>query len=893
MTHDEGNGPARPPGVKRRLRIALGRRGVARDVERELREHLRLKEEELMALGMPPDEAKREAARAFGDFDAVVRESGEVRAGAVTSALRREWWSSIATDIRVATRGLRRAPGFTLVAVLTLALGIGANTAIFSAIDGIIWRSVPYRNPDQLVAPFLEANTSVSKQRLELIRERQRSFTAVAAYSRWGYTLTGQGSAEQLNGAAVTSDLFDVLGVPAALGRTFVAGEDRPGRENVVVLGHGLWTERFGSDSSIVGRTLHLNGHPHTVVGVMPPGFAFPVGETRLWTPTLIQPDSTDDYVAGYLLLVARLRAGTTREIATTDLRRVVASMASGDVGGFEKGDETKVSVPTLRDVASGDVSQMLYLLLGAVAFDLLIACVNVANLLLARSTTRTREFSIRASLGAGRSRLVRQLVTESMLLALAGGAAGILVAYLSIRAFASSIPTNSPGAATIGLDGRVLLFSLAVSVTVGLLFGLAPALRLSRGDASETLRDGGRGSTQGIHRHRMMRGLVVSEVALALVLAVGAGLVLESFSRLRNESPGFKPDGVLSFIVTTNSARHTTEEAQATFFVNLFERLRAIPGARDVGAIHLMPLADGNWNPSLGIEGRPLPQGATPREVDWRLVNSDYFRAMSVPLVSGRYFDDTDRVGTPMVALVNRTLVDRYFPGEDPIGKRVRTFFEGRGNYATIVGVVGDTKDQSLTGDSRAQIYRPFLQRPQTWMGMLIRTEGDPMALAAPVRAIVNELDADAPVTSLRPMVDVVSSSIATERLLMWLLASFGALAVLLGTIGIYGVMSYVVQQRTAEIGVRLAMGASPNDVRAMVLGQALRMTVVGLAIGIAAALALSTVLKAQLHEVSTRDPGVYAGAMVLLAVVGVVAGWLPARRAARSEPTALLRTG
>ena len=519
-----------------------------------------------MKLGMTPDEARREAGRVFGDYDAVARESEEVRAGAITSTRRREWWSSIVMDARIAARGLRRAPGFTTVAVLTLALGIGANTAIFSAIDGIVGRSAPYRDADRLLAPSFEVNTSVSKQRLELLRERQRSFSAVAAYSRWGYTLTGSGSAEQLNGAAVTADLFEVLGVRPAFGRTFVTGEDRPGRSDVVVLGHGLWTQRFGADSSIIGRALQLNGYPHTVIGVMPPGFAFPVGQTRLWTPTVIARDSADDYVSGYLLLVARLRQGVTREAAATDVRRVVGSLASEKLSGFEKGDESKVIAPTLREVSSGDVSRTLYLLLGAVAFVLLIACVNVANLLLARSATRAREFAVRASLGAGRGRLVRQLITESLMLALTGGAAGLLLAFLAIKAFAASIPTNSPGAATIGLDARVLTFSLALSVVVGLVFGLAPALRLSRGDANDALRDGGgmRGATHGVQRHRMMRSLVVSEFALALVLAVGAGLVLQSFWRLRNESPGFRAEGVLSFTVTTNATRHPTEESQA-----------------------------------------------------------------------------------------------------------------------------------------------------------------------------------------------------------------------------------------------------------------------------------------------------------------------------------------
>jgi putative ABC transport system permease protein len=421
----------------------------------------------------------------------------------------------------------------------------------------------------------------------------------------------------------------------------------------------------------------------------------------------------------------------------------------------------------------------------------------------------------------------------------------------------------------------------------------MAPAWRLSGREAADVLREGGRGATTGAQRHRMMRGLVVAEVALAVVLAVGAGLMLQSFGRLQGESPGFRADGVLSFAITIEEPRYPSPESQAQFFTALFERLRALPGVRDVGAIHLVPLAGGNWNPSLVIEGRPLPEGATPREVDWRLVTPSYFRTMGIPLVSGRLFEETDRSGTPTVALVNRALAERYFPGENPIGQRVRTFFEGRDNLATIVGVVGDTRDQSLADEARPQIYRSFWQRPQNWMFLLVRTDGDPASLAPAVRSSVRELDPNAPVAELRSLSDVVASSIAQPRLMMWLLGLFGAVAVGLGMIGVYGVMSYVVQQRMPEIGVRLAMGARPADIRRLVLGDAMRIAVIGLAIGGAGALALTRLLTAQLHEVSARDPGVYGASMALLAGIAVLASWLPARRAAHTEPTDLLRGG
>jgi putative ABC transport system permease protein len=883
----------RPPGVSPQRHISFGQRSAAREVERELHAHHELKVDELVAAGMSRDDAERTAREAFGDRQAIAVECADVRIGREQRESRREWFSSIGQDVRVAVRGLLRSPAFSTVAVLTLALGIGANTALFSAIDAIVYRGVPGSDADRLVAPTIAQNVSVSKQRLESIRARQRAFTSLAAYSRWGLTLTGSGRAEQLPGTMVTANVFDVLGVRPLLGRTFVEGEDRLGQNRVVVLGHGVWNERFGADSAILGKSITLNGNPHTVVGVMPPGFAFPVAESRLYVPTAIMPDSTDDYVSGYLLMVGRLRDAVTRDAALTDFRRVVRDLATDNGAGFKADDEAKVLLPSLRDVLVGKVGRTLFLLLGAVGFVLLIACVNVANLLLARATVREREFAVRASLGAGRRRLVRQLVTESLLLALAGGAAGVALAKLLVTSLAAGIPSQSPGVATIGLDVRVLVFSLALSIVVGLVFGLAPALRLSRSDASDVLRDGGRGSTTGSRRHGMMRTLVVAEVALALVLAVGAGLVLQSFWRLRNESPGFAAGGVLSFVVSTNLTRHPTEESQAAFFRALFERLRAQPGVESVGAIHLLPLSGGNWNPSLGIEGRPLPEGATPREVDWRLVSPDYFRTLRIPLVAGRLFDDTDIPSSPAVALVNRELAQRYFPGEDPIGRRVRTFFEGRGNYVTIVGVVGDTKDQALGGDARPQIYRSFWQRPQTWMGVLVRSSTDPMSLAPGVRQVVADLDADAPVTNLRPFEDVVSASISQERLLMWLLGAFGVLAVALGTIGIYGVMSYVVEQRSPEIGVRLAMGARPRDIRSMVLVDALRLTAIGLVVGAIVALGVTRILSTQLHEVSARDPLVFLGTMLVLALIAVLASWIPARRASRTEPTMLLRVG
>lgn len=883
----------RPPGTRPRLTIDFGRRGVARDVDRELSAHIQLKEDELMAAGMSPEEAAREARRAFGDRDHVADECVAERSARQRRVQRSEWWSAIAQDLRIAMRSLRRAPAFTTVAILTLALGIGANTAIFSIIDAIVLRGLPYREPATLAAPQLAPDLSVSKSRLALLRERQRAFSGLSAYTRAGYTLTGQGDAEQLQGAQVTAEFFDVLGVTPGLGRAFVPGEDAPGRNDVVVLGHGLWQQRFGGDSSILGRTLQLNGRAHTVIGVAPPSFAFPVATARLYTPLSLNPADTSDYVAGYLLMAARLRPGMTIGGAESDLRRIVTELAADQLGGFEAREASVARVSPLADVLVGPIGRALVLLWAAVGFILLIACANVANLLLARASAREREFAVRTSLGAGRGRLVRQLLTESVLLGVLGGVVGVLLAYLLVELVAVRIPSNAPGVAAIDVNGRVLLFTTALSTVVGVLFGLAPAMRLARSDPADALRDGGRSGSPSAQRHRLMRGLVVSEVALALVLAIGAGLVLTSFRHLRNESTGFRSDGVLSFMLTVDGIGDGSEAATITWFTTLFERLASIPGVQHVGGIHLIPLFGGNWNPSMVIEDRPLPQGATAREVDWRLVTPDYFATLEIPLVGGRLFDDRDVFGAPSVVLVNQSLASKYFPGEDPIGRRVRTFFEGRGNWATIVGVVADTKDQSVAGDTRPQIYRNFWQRPQPWLGILVRTSGSPAHIVPSVRAVVRDQDADAVMAEVQSLDAVVAKSISQPRLLALLLGLFGVLAVGLGMIGIYGVMSYLVALRMPEMGVRVAMGARPGDIRRLVLRDALRLTAIGLLLGGVIAFWVTRVLSTQLHDISARDPGVFVATTLLLALVAVAASWIPAARASRSEPSRLMRQG
>jgi predicted permease len=538
-------------------------------------------------------------------------------------------------------------------------------------------------------------------------------------------------------------------------------------------------------------------------------------------------------------------------------------------------------------------VGPALRVLLGAVALVLLIACVNVACLVLTRSTARAREMAVRSSLGAGRSRLVRQLLTESVLLAVAGGIAGVLLAFWSGRVLGALLPADLPRVGSIGVGMRVFAYGIATSCVVGVLFGLAPALLLSRGSLAGALRDGGRSGSAGVRARRSMQTLIVGELALALVLTVAAGLMLQSFWRLSHEDPGFDADGVLTVGVSPPAARYedSTGSRARTYLASVLERVGAVPGVQSSGAVHILPFGGSNWNPSLVVEGRSLAPGQDNPEVDWRVATPGYFETMRIPLRRGRLFGSLDQGDGLRTALVNDALVRRDFPNEDPIGKRVRTFFEGRGNWATIVGVVGDMKDQTLGGPVRPQIYRPHTQVPLLGMSLMVRGAGDPASLASSVRAAVWSVDRDVPIDQLGPLDRVISTSLAQPRLLVLLLGLFGSLALVLGAVGIYGVISFAVAQRTPEIGVRIALGANRADILRLVVGEGLTMSAMGLALGIGLSLAVTRVLAKQLHDIRPTDPLTFAGTVVLLGVVALSASWIPARRASRLEPTQSLR--
>ena len=863
----------------------------AGEVDAEFRFHLDARIAELIAGGLPPDAARTEALRRFGDVEETRRYCERTDRMREARMRRTDYLRQLGQDLAYALRTLRKAPGFTIVALLTLALGIGANTGVFSVVYGILLRPLPYGQSEQVTALTFQEGYSVSKSRLAMLRERQRAFDGIAAYSRWGTSLTGTGDPEILRGAVGTANLFEVLRARAAIGRVFHAGEDQPGNDGVVVLGHALWVQRFGADSSIVGRPVTMDGRQRVVIGVMPAGFDFPVHGTQFWTPTVLNPTDSSDYVAGYLLLVARMHQGTSVAAASADLRLVVDELRAANLGGFTDKDENSARALPIRDSLVGRLGPRLALLFGAAGLVLLIACANVANLLLARGVDRGREFAVRVSVGATRARLLRQVLTESVLLSLLGGLLGVAAARVVSGLIGGLIPADALGSDTTLLGLPAFAFTLGASLLVGVAFGIMPALRSSLADTSGALRTSR--ATRGRSTSRLMRGLVVAECAVAFVLAIAASLLVQSFTRLNAEDPGFQPEGVLSFRVEPPERSYSTPESQRELYDAMLQRLQATPGVTAAAAIQLLPLGDGNWNPSLLVEKRTLASDEQPPEIDWRVVTTGYLATMHIPLLRGRWFTDADRDGTPLVTVINEVTARRDFPGADPIGQRVRTFFEGRGNWATIIGVVGSTKDQSLAGPARPQMYRPFAQHPGTGMAVLVRGTGDPMALAEPARQAVWSVDHDIPIADVRPLERVVQTSIAEPRTLTLLFSYFGVLALLLGIVGIYGVVAYTVSQRAFEFGLRRAFGADGSDVVRLVLRDALGMAVLGVGVGVVASIGLGRFLGAQLYGVAPTDPVTYVVGAVILLAVAVASSLLPARRAVAADPTVAIRNG
>jgi putative ABC transport system permease protein len=796
-------------------------------------------------------------------------------------------------DLRYGARVLARSPGFTGVAILALALGIGANTAIFSVVHAVLLKALPYQDPDGLVVVWernipRDRRTNVaSPGNFIAWREQNRVFEDMSAVSLTArVNLTGAGEPEELQAQLVNASFFPILGVAAERGRTFTPEEDRPA-SRVAVISHRLWVRRFGSAEDIVGRTITLSARAYTVVGVMPAGFSFLDRTVEVWVPVGFS-DEARVPSGRWLIPIARLKPGVTVAQAQAEMDTISARLTQ-QFPEFDTGWVTNV-VP-LRRQLSGEIRPALLILAGAVGFVLLIACANVANLLLARSTSRQRELALRAALGAGRARIARQLLVESLLLAGAGGAAGLLLATLGVRWLAvfAAEHVPIPRIDTIGVDATVLGFTVVLSLASGLLFGLAPALAASSIDLNEALKDGGR-TGRGVREGRTRQAFVVVEIALALMLLVGAGLLIRSFARLLDADPGFDAEGVLTMQVTLPSAKYREQAQRGAFFHELFARIDRLPGVRAAGGITFLPMSGLGSATSFDIVGRPKPPLGHNLVCDVRVITHEYFRAMGVPLLRGRLFTERERSEKTNVLVINEAMARLHFPNQDPIGQRLVISWSDE-DPDEIIGVVRDVKHNGLDDTPRPMIYWAFSRTDYGMQTLAVRTATDPVQIARAVVAEVRAIDPDLPVANIRTMDEVLSRSVAQRRLVMSLLGGFAGVALMLAAVGIYGVMAYMVSQRTREIGVRLALGARPAQVLRLVVGQALWLAVLGVAAGLFGAYFLTSLMQTLLYGVTPTDPATFAAVALTLGIIALAASAVPGVRATRVDPAIALR--
>jgi putative ABC transport system permease protein len=795
-------------------------------------------------------------------------------------------------DLRYAFRQLIKAPSFTAIAILTLALGIGACTAIFSVVNVVLLRPLDYPEPGRVViiretqlSQFPEF--SVSPPNYLDWEKQTKSYEYLAAYSGAGLNLTGEGEPQRLVGVKATAHYFNAYGVKPVLGRMLLPEEDAPGKSHVVVLSYPFWQRVFGGTSDVVGRPIQLNGEPYTVVGVAPAGFGL-TSKIDVWTPMAFKPDETANDARGghYINVVGRLRPGVTVAQARAELE-VIASQLAKQYPDSNKG--WGIFLMPLQDYLVRDVRPVLYTLLGAVGCVLLIACANLANLLLARATARHREISIRAALGASRIRLVRQLLTESVVLSLCGGVAGVILARWGLDTLLALAPTSLPRLTEIHLDSGVLIFSLALSIITGLVFGIAPAWLAARADVNEALKQGTRGSTEGGARGRLRSALVVLEVTFALMLLGGAGLLARSFMQLAHVDPGFAPENATLLRLSLPQKKYAMPEQQTAFADALLERVKVLPGVQSAGITHSMPLVS-DYVLGFNIEGRPAIAPSDLPSTNYYAVTPDYFRAMGIRLIRGRTFTPQDDARAPRVAVINETMARQHFPNEDPIGKRIN-ITNGPDTWRQIVGIVGDIKQYGVDKATSAQSYEPFAQVPFSSLNVVIRTNGAPAALLGALRPAVYAVDKDQPIGTIRPLEEIMAESIASQRFAMTLLTVFSLVALVIAAVGIYGVMAYSVVQRTGEFGIRMALGAQQGDVLRLVLAQGGKLVGLGLIIGLAGTLAASRAMGSMLFNTSAQDPLTLGTITLLLGAVALIACLLPANRATKVNPIEALR--
>ena len=802
-------------------------------------------------------------------------------------------------DLRYGFRMLLKRPGFTAIAIFALALGIGANTAIFSVVNAVLLRPLPYADPARLMAvwetnaqlgPAMRNRNEVALGNFRDWRARSQVFDQFGALFYANVNLTGVAEPERIQSVVVTTNLFQLLGVQQMLGRSFSPDEEKPESRRVVILSHSLWQQRFGSNQDLLGRVLTLNGNPVTVIGIMPAAFElqFPSSmRVDMWLPMRL--DANDfDRKTHYLYVLGRLKQGASREQAQAEMNLIAGQLQQEHP---ETNAEHGGNVVPLHKQIVGDIQSYLYVLFAAVGFVLLIACANVANLLLARVATRYREVAVRIALGASRGRLIRQLLTESLMLSALGGLLGLLLANWGIDVLVSLTPADVPRLHEIGLHAPVFGWTLAISILTGVLFGLAPALQASRPDVNDALKESGGRSPGGLRSSRMRNLLVVSELALAVLLLVGAGLMIKSFVRLQQVTPGFEPKNLLTMNISLPRQKYREPQQANLFFEQLLQHVSTVAGVESVGGIDPLPLSDSNVTTGFVVQGAPYLAPANRPDVGERAVTPGYFQTMRIPVLKGRSFTEQDRDNTPRVIVINEALARRYWPNEEPVEKRLGFDDSSKQVWREIVGVVGNVKHQSLDAEAKPEVYFPYQQYPKNFMSLVVRTASDPAGMMPAIRNQVLSLDKDQPVFDMKTMEQRLAKSVAPSRFVMLLLGVFSALALILAAVGIYGVMAYLVTQRTQEIGIRMALGAQKRDVLKMIVGQGMALTLAGVVIGLIASFALTRLMRTLLFEVAPVDATTFIVVSVVLTSVALLACYFPARRATKVDPLAALR--
>lgn len=863
---------------------------VDSEIDEEVRAYARMLAEEKERAGMGAEEARRAAAIEVGGVEQVKEQVRDARLGT--------FLGTVAADVRYGLRALARNPGFAVAAVLALALGIGATAAIFSVVNAVLLRPLPYREPDRLAVILHRRVDPVSPANYVDWKRQATAFERMGAADNWVPNLTGGTQPESVQALRVTSDILPMLGVRPLLGRVFLPEEEEPGKEHEVVLSHRLWQRRYAGDPRIVGQSVHLNGEPYTVVGVMPRGFDFPpfwATGTQLWVPDVLA-NRLANRGGQSLRVFARVKRGATLDFARAEMAAITARLEKEFPGS-----NREITVNSLQETVVGDVRPTLLVLLGAVAFVLLISYANVAHMLLARAAARQREVAVRAALGASRSRMIRQLLTESLVLAFLGGAGGALLAAWGTHLLVSLGRADIPRVETVGLDTRVLAFTLAISLLTGIAFGLVPALKASRRDLTKSLREGERGATEGAERNRLRNVLVASEFALALVLLVGAGLMIRSFAALESIDPGFDPRHVLTLMVSVAGTSESQPPQRAAFYRNALDRIRALPGVVSASAINHLPLAGDIWGWSFTIEGRPIPAPGESPDAAYRVVLPGYFAAMGIPILRGRDVADSDDLNAPGAVVVNESLAKRDWPGQNPLGKRI-TFddLDKNPSWLTVVGVVKNTVRSQWAEASQAEVYLPYLQHRRymekpdshySYLTLVVRANIAPASLAPAVRRAVWSLDKNVTLSQVQTMEQVVTQANARPRFYLSLLGTFAAVALILAAVGIYGVISYSVSRRRHEIGLRMALGAGERDVLRLVVRQGMRVALLGAGAGLAGALLLTRLMSTLLYGVGSSDPATFVAVTLTLTAVALVASYIPARRATRIDPLVALR--